>query len=195
MNSINKILLSAAGGAVTGAIAVGTVATMISKEKEAQVKKNAYNKGFQEGKASNAEQIIKMEKQIKDLSLKIINLEGYDAFKDYILAAYSVGLAIANCDGPMSPEEQKDVELIISGESVQALPPSTKKEIFALTQNPPCFNTAIKYVLDARLDYLDSYEEIMYEIAHANGTCSTQKYAFIQAWNKTLGRNMAAKVG
>lgn len=188
--------VGAVGGGAAASVAAAGMANAERKQKE-QLQNASYNKGYEEGKASNTCKIVKMEKQIQELSneverlsKKIVETQGYDGFGKYIMAAFSVALAVANCDGHICDDEREAMQLVIAGESVKALPHYVKDNIIKLAQNPPSFNTALTYVMETKIEYYDSYEQIIREVAFANKQCSAEEYAFIEAWNRTLGRNL-----
>lgn len=215
--SVGKVLGRIVGGAALGVTAVvaapvfgavGTVAAVgaaigVAGMKKADekdknnFKKESYDKGFEAGKASNTSTIIKQEEQIKNLakqvekmSKEIVESKGYEEFSTYIIAAFSVALAVANCDGEICSEEREAIQLVIAGEAVKALPQNIKDKIIELAKEPPSFNTALKYALEAETQYLESYDQIIREVVWANGKCADEQYAFIEAWNRALGRNI-----
>ncbi len=186
---IGKILAGAAL-VVTGGTIVSVVDGVLEKEKL----NKARQEGFEKGRANNTKTIIDLESKIKDMSVEINKLRGFSAFEDYITAAFALAISVANCDGDLCNEEIEAIEMIIIGESTNALPRSIITKINEFFIDMPTFNTAMKYVKKVDPKYYDSFDEIIREVIWSDGRYHAEEAAFIQAWNESTNRNINVSI-
>lgn len=176
-------------GAITGIgalIAGGTggVAGVIFSSKDDSEAK-AKHEGFKRGQQyANSENSVRMNQLLDNLKKQEEKFKEHKDFEIFTIAAFAVGISVANCDGELHLEEISDLEEIISGESYKSLPISLKNEIRKLKNNPPSFTTAMEYVKKVNKDKWESFSDIIELVMNADGHIRREENAYFEAWKR-----------
>jgi len=166
-----------AGG--TGAVAGGIISSTDDSEEKAK------HEGFKRGKQyANSENSLRMNQLLNNLKKQEDKFKEQRGFEDFAIAAFAVGISVANCDGELHPDEISDLDDIISGELYKALPISLKNEIRKLKNNPPNFNTAMEYVKKVDRNKWESFSDIIELVMNADGHIRIQENAYFEAWKR-----------
>lgn len=166
-----------AGG--TGGVAGGIFSSTDDSEEKAK------HEGFKEGKQyANSENSVRMNQLLNNLKKQEDKFKEQKDFEDFTIAAFAVGISVANCDGELHPDEISDLEEIISGESYKSLPFSLKIEIKKLKNNPPNFNTAMEYVKKVDKNKWESFSDIIELVMNADGHIRREENAYFEAWKR-----------
>jgi len=177
VGAITAIGALIAGG--TGAVAGGIISSTDDSEEKA--KHEGFVKGKQYEKSVNTERMNQLLNNLKKREEEFKEQKGFEYFT---IAAFAVGISVANCDGELQPEEISDLEEIISGESYKALPISLKNEIRKLKNNPPSFNTAMEYVKKVDKNKWESFSDIIELVMNADGYIRREENAYFEAWKR-----------
>jgi uncharacterized tellurite resistance protein B-like protein len=177
IGAITAIGALIAGG--TGGVAGGIFSSTDDSEEKA--KQDGFKKGKQYAKSENTE---RMNQLLNNLKKQEDKFKEQKDFEDFTIAAFAVGISVANCDGELHPDEISDLEEIISGESYKSLPISLKNEIRKLKNNPPTFNTAMEFVKKVNKNKWESFSDIIELVMNADGHIRREENAYFEAWNR-----------
>lgn len=165
----------AGAGAVaagTAAVAGGTGVYLAKKEDEEDEKKNIEITKLR-CKAEKFEEVVK----------KVLEtFEGDKEYFNYIIGLTAIGLAMANVDGEIVPEERQELEEFIGGIANSNYPPYVKESIKNLYENIPNLMTAMKYVVKINPLNYDSIRELIELVMMADKIQHQKEVAFIQAF-------------
>ena len=170
------------------------------KKSNDNAKEKGRNEGRQEQKIEDLKIInelkddnIKLSKQNIELKSKIKGLEdfaSYEAYDNYLIAAFAVSISMIKSNKVISKEEEEILDLI-AGVPVDKLPTIMKSKVKEMYNNPPSFNTAIKFVDKVDKEYLSELDNLLKEIKWI-GNGLEQKQAFYVAWGRYIVNRFAA---
>ena len=162
-------LTGAAVGAAAGA-ALGAAADALDDSEE-----QAEKRGEERERARNAEKLARVQSYLECAKKEFAN------FGDRLVAMFAVGIACANCDGEIHPNEKRDIEEFIAGVSQSDLPSHIKTRIRKLWSEPPNVKTAFELAkqADVRFFVLDDIVDL---VMVADGRVHPKEQAFRKAW-------------
>lgn len=180
---------AAVAAAPTVATAAGT-ATAAMKKSNDNAKEQGRKEGRQEQKAEDLKVInelkddnIKLSQQNRQLKSKIKRLEdfaSYEAYDNYLIAAFAVSISMIKSNKLISKEEEEILDLI-AGVPVDKLPTIIRTKVKEMYNNPPSFNTAVKFADKVDREYLSELDNLLKEIQWI-GNGLEEKQAFYVAW-------------
>lgn len=177
IGAITGIAALIAGG--TGAAAGGIIIATDDSENKAQ------KEGFEKGKQfANSANSVRVNQILNNLKKQEDKFKEQKEFEEFAIAAFAVGISVANCDGKLDPEEIRDLEEYIAGELFQVLPITVKNEISKLKNNPPSFNSAMVYVNKVSRSKWGSFTEIIELVMNADGHIRREENAYFEAWKR-----------
>ena len=160
----------AAGGAVADAL----------DDSEEQAEERGEERGKEKERARNALVLEKLQERIHAImeALKDWNQRG-----EQLVAMAAVGLACANCDGEIHPQERDDIDEFVAGVGHSELPSHVKERLDKLRREPPNLKTAFEIAKKAKVDpsILDAIIDV---VMHADGRVHPNETAFMKAWHK-----------
>ena len=136
---------------------------------------------------------IKLSKQNIELKSKNKSLEdfaSYEAYDNYLIAAFAVSISMIKSNKLISKEEEEVLDLI-AGVPVDKLPTIIRTKVKEMYNNPPSFNTAVKFVDKVDKEYLSELDNLLKEIKWI-GNGLEEKQAFYVAWGKYVVDRFAA---
>lgn len=158
--------------AAAGAGAVGAAAGAYMSRKEEE-KEN-------EEIARLRKKTDKLEEEIKNA---INRLKGDKEYFNYIISLTAIGLAMANADGKISPEEDIEIKEFIGGIASGQYPDHVKDAINNLYQKIPSFNTAISYLEKVDPENFPLIRDFLELIMEADGITHEKEEAFLKAFD------------
>jgi tellurite resistance protein len=169
-------------GAIVGGGIGGLVGAAVSAadEEEVEVVRRETERVYK------AEESVKVAKLVAALGEAEKRLKDDQDYFNLLIALFSVGIAVANCDGDIAPEEMKDIEEFIAGLGCAHLPPHVKGMITRLKSNPPNFNTAMTHVEKVHKDSRKLFSQVIEIASRADGTIREEEVAFMNAWQQYL---------
>lgn len=171
------------GGSIIGAgIAGGVIASKIDEEEERKKKKS--EKREAKLKRESAERVKREQKLRENLRAQEFKFKEQKEFEEYVTAMFAVALSAANSDGEIHPNEIRDLEEFIAGESYKAIPKSLKYSIERLKNKPPNFNTAMQYVKEVSRSKWNIFDDIISIVILADGVVKPEEIAFEKAWKE-----------
>lgn len=163
-------MAGAAVGAAAGA-AVGAVADALDDSEDQAVKR-----GEERERARNAELLARVQSYLE-------HTKDFVNFGDQLVAMFAMGIACANCDGEIHPDEKRDIEDSIAGFSSSGLPAVTKESINKLWEAPPNIKTAFELAKSAGVGF-SVLDDIIDLVMMADGRVHPRERAFRSAWTK-----------
>lgn len=138
-----------------------------------------------------------LEKKVSEMSLRadkfeeafkkaVETFEGDKEYFNYIIGLTAIGLAMANVDGEIAPEEKQELEEFIGGIANSNYPPHVKKSIRNLYENIPNLMTAMKFIAKINPSNYDSVRELIELVMMADGVRHNKEVAFIQAFEAQI---------
>ncbi|MEC4722800.1 TerB family tellurite resistance protein [Noviherbaspirillum sp. CPCC 100848] len=140
-------------------------------------KNNAREEGRQAGVAAAAKQY---DEKVQTLAAR---LRSYHDFDQKVAAFYALGLAVANVDGEIHPNERQEIDEFVVGCSASSLPKPTLDLIAALSKNPPTFERAVQYARDAGLSREDM-QDIIDVVANADEIIRQEEKDLLDRWKR-----------
>lgn len=156
----------AAGAAVAGA---GIGAVMSKKEEEEEEKKEIEIAKANE-KAEKATKIVNEAKEHYEL----------------IIALTALGVAMANVDGEISPEEMEELNEFVGGLSSQKYPQNIIDNINGIVKNPPSFNEAMKHLQNVSSVEYPEIRNILVAVMESDGEIHPKEKAFLSAYDSHI---------
>ncbi len=174
--------VTAVGAAVGGGIGglVGYAASEMEEDEIKEAINDAGSQGYQKGKAENQQEIARLLKALKKAEEELSTTDGYF---NLLIAMTAVGMACANCDGEIAPEEEKQMLEFVSGVGNEKLPQKVKSKIQDFVNNPPNVRTAFKLAQKVGLNSYELFDEIIEITIYADNRVHEKEIAFREAWN------------
>lgn len=167
-----------AAAAGTAAVAGGTGAYMARKENEEDEKLNQ----------ELAEQKIRADKLEEGIKKALNTFQGDREYFNYIIGLTAIGLAMANVDGEIAPEEARELEEFIGGIANSNYPPYVKQAIDDLYENVPNLMTAMKYISKINPKNHETIRDLIKLVMMADNIRHEREVAFIQAFEAEILR-------
>lgn len=161
-----------AAAAGTAAVAGGAGAYMARKENEEDEKLNQ----------ELAEQKLRADKLEEGIKKALITFQGDREYFNYIIGLTAIGLAMANADGEIAPEERRELEEFIGGIANSNYPPYVKQAIDDLYKNVPNLMTAMKYMSKINPKNHETIRDLIKFVMMADNIRHEREVAFIQAF-------------
>lgn len=161
-----------AAAAGTAAVAGGAGAYMARKENEEDEKLNQ----------ELAEQKLRADKLEEGIKKALITFQGDREYFNYIIGLTAIGLAMANADGEIAPEERRELEEFIGGIANSNYPPYVKQAINDLYENVPNLMTAMKYISKINPKNHETIRDLIKLVMMADNIRHEREVAFIQAF-------------
>ncbi len=160
------------------------IATTVVKGAEIAVKKyNEWSEKEVEEKRKKEYELVRIKKEVENAKEVI---KGYQVHDVSILAMCALGISMANSDGEISKEEQKDLKLFVGGESFKKLPNVIKDKIEEMLKNPPTLNEALKYLEKAKITDDITIRNILSVVMFADGKVAEEEKAFLKAFDEKV---------
>jgi hypothetical protein len=160
----------AAGAGVVGA-GVGKVLSDMDDEEE---------------EAKHAEQKIKADKLEQDLKRAIEQFGSDTEYFNFIIGMSAMGIAMANADGEIAPEEKQELEEFIGGVASSNYPAHVKESIKNLYENKPNFNTAMTYLKKINPSNYGTIRDMLELVMWADGIEDPRETAFLSAFDSSI---------
>ena len=167
-----------AAAAGTAAVAGGAGAYMARKENEEDEKLNQ----------ELAEQKIRADKLEEGIKKALNTFQGDREYFNYIIGLTAIGLAMANVDGEIAPEEARELEEFIGGIANSNYPPYVKQAIDDLYENVPNLMTAMKYISKINPKNYETIRDLIKLVMMADNIRHEREVAFIQAFEAEILR-------
>ena len=165
-----------AAAAGTAAVAGGAGAYMARKENEEDEKLNQ----------ELAEQKLRADKLEEGIKKALITFQGDREYFNYIIGLTAIGLAMANVDGEITPEETRELEEFIGGIANSNYPPYVKQAINDLYENVPNLMTAMKFISKINPDNYETIRDLIEVVMMADKISHKKEVAFIQAFEAQI---------
>ena len=165
-----------AAAAGTAAVAGGAGAYMARKENEEDEKLNQ----------ELAEQKLRADKLEEGIKKALITFQGDREYFNYIIGLTAIGLAMANADGEIAPEERRELEEFIGGIANSNYPPYVKQAINDLYENVPNLMTAMKYISKINPKNHETIRDLIKLVMMADNIRHEREVAFIQAFEAQI---------
>lgn len=177
----NAINATTAAG-VTEAAGWAAVAYFENLSDEERNKFNAAKeKGHQEAKAQFD---LKLKKINENMAKVCGGLKEYEHLDNFVMGAFSMGIATANIDNFISEEEREVLELSIIGVSFNMLPPNILREISTLFYDKCTFNDAMKIINKVDKKHWSLFDDVVEAVLSIDDTDSDKKSAFRADWKE-----------
>ena len=161
-----------AAAAGTAAAVGGAGAYMAKKENEEDEKLNQ----------ELAEQKLRADKLEEGIKKALITFQGDREYFNYIIGLTAIGLAMANVDGEIAPEEIGELEKFIGEIANSNYPPYVKQAINDLYENVPNLMTAMKFISKINPDNYETIRDLIKFVMMADNIRHEREVAFIQAF-------------
>jgi hypothetical protein len=165
-----------AAAAGTAAAAGGAAAYMARKENEEDEKREE----------EIANQKLRADKLEEGIKKALINFEGDREYFNYIIGLTAIGLAMANVDGEIAPEEARELEEFIGGIANSNYPTNVKQIIENLYENVPNLMTAMKYISKINPKNYETIRDLIKLVMMADNIKHEREIAFIQAFEAQI---------
>jgi hypothetical protein len=165
-----------AAAAGTAAAAGGAAAYMARKENEEDEKREE----------EIAKQKLRADKLEEGIKKALINFEGDREYFNYIIGLTAIGLAMANVDGEIAPEEARELEEFIGGIANSNYPTNVKQIIENLYENVPNLMTAMKYISKINPKNYETIRDLIKLVMMADNIKHEREIAFIQAFEAQI---------
>jgi hypothetical protein len=165
-----------AAAAGTAAAAGGAGAYMARKENEEDEKREE----------EIANQKLRADKLEEGIKKALINFEGDREYFNYIIGLTAIGLAMANVDGEIAPEEARELEEFIGGIANSNYPTNVKQIIENLYENVPNLMTAMKYISKINPKNYETIRDLIKLVMMADNIKHEREIAFIQAFEAQI---------
>ena len=116
--------------------------------------------------------------------------DGWRHFGNNLIAMAAVGIACANCDGEIHPDERLEIDEFIAGVGHSELPDEVKEEIRRLWQRPPNLTTAFRIAEKNNVDF-SLLDDVIDVVMHADDRLHAKEQAFKNAWHKMRNSKVA----
>lgn len=167
-----------AAAAGTAAVAGGAGAYMARKENEEDEKLNQ----------ELAEQKLRADKLEEGIKKALITFQGDREYFNYIIGLTAIGLAMANADGEIAPEERRELEEFIGGIANSNYPPYVKQAINDLYENVPNLMTAMKFISKINPDNYETIRDLIEVVMKADNIRHEREVNFIKAFETEIFR-------
>lgn len=179
--------------AAVGAGAAGAAAGYALSKNEEEEQASEVRHAKEEGKISGEIEAKKQyEKKLKEAKKELLNWQSqvqqiqqgtkeWHAYCNQLVAMFGVGLAVAHSDGHVSPEEEKNIQEVISGVSGANFPPNVVQSINDLESNPPSFHVAVRKAEEAGVQR-QIIDVIIHAVAYADHVLAPQEERLISQW-------------
>jgi tellurite resistance protein len=149
----------------------------VVRDKIEEGKNNAREEGRQAGVAAATKQY---DEKVQTLAAR---LRSYHDFDVKVAAFYALGLAVANADGEIHPNERQEIDEFVAGCSASNLPKPTLDLIAALSEKPPTIEDAVKYARNVGLSREDM-QDIIDVVANADEIIRQEEKDLFERWTR-----------
>lgn len=178
---------SAAGGMGTlGAVGLagGAAAAVGQRRKRKQID-DARDAGREEAMEEAQVKLTAQEKRFaKKMKQAAARFKEHREYEDFLLATFAITLALANCDGEIHPDEQRDIKEFVTGLGGAALPRRLTTAIKGLYKEPPTFKTAFALVEKVDRTHWPLINDALTLVVESDGITHKREKAFLTAWTK-----------
>ena len=129
-----------------------------------------------------AEQKLRADKLEEGIKKALSTFQGDREYFNYIIGLTAIGLAMANADGEIAPEERRELEEFIGGIANSNYPPYVKQAINDLYENVPNLMTAMKYISKINPKNHETIRDLIKLVMMADNIRHEREVAFIQAF-------------
>jgi uncharacterized protein (DUF697 family) len=145
-----------------------------------------YSSAKEEGKQeAKAEYEIKL-KEINEKFHKACEvIKQYEQLENFVVGAFSIGIAAANIDGTISDNERRTMEFAIMGLGYNTFPDTILNKISQLFYDKPTFNDAMKVIDKVDKKYWALFDNVVEVVLSVDDSDKEQKSAFKAAWKST----------
>lgn len=168
---------------IAGAALAGTVTSAAASAAKKAQKESSRRTSEREVTAKYAKKIEKLLDALKDAESR---LQDDKSYFQLLIALFAVGMATASADGTVSEEEIVDLEEFTAGVGHSKLPPHVKGTITRLKNNPPNFNTAMKYVQKLDIDDYSLFEAVIEVVSASDGKVTEEERALLEAFRQAV---------
>ena len=166
-------------GAGTIATAAGTAAAVGGAGAYVARKENEEDEKLNQ---ELAEQKLRADKLEEGIKKALSTFQGDREYFNYIIGLTAIGLAMANADGEITPEERRELEEFIGGIANSNYPPYVKQAINDLYENVPNLMTAMKYISKINPKNHETIRDLIKLVMMADNIRHEREVAFIQAF-------------
>ncbi len=166
-------------GAGTIAAAAGTAAAVGGAGAYVARKENEEDEKLNQ---ELAEQKLRADKLEEGIKKALSTFQGDREYFNYIIGLTAIGLAMANADGEIAPEERRELEEFIGGIANSNYPPYVKQAINDLYENVPNLMTAMKYISKINPKNHETIRDLIKLVMMADNIRHEREVAFIQAF-------------
>lgn len=164
----------------TGALVAGGIGGAAGAASGRGGKKSKdYQDGEEHERARTAAKVEKLERGLQEAQKRLHTDQEHF---DFLIALLAVGLAVANIDGHIAPEEERDINEFVAGVAGLSLPAHVNAAIARLKANPPSFATAMQYVEKVPRGNRAVFEDVIEVAIAADGVEHEKETAIRQAW-------------
>ncbi|OHD96450.1 MAG: hypothetical protein A3E21_07430 [Sulfurimonas sp. RIFCSPHIGHO2_12_FULL_36_9] len=170
--------LAGAGALAVGAGVVGAGAGKVLSDMDDEERAKE--------EAKNAELKLKAEKLEQELARAVEQFGGDKEYFNYIIGLSAMGIAMANADGEIAPEEIEELEEFIGGIASSNYPAHVKESVKNLYENKPNFNTAMTYLEKINPSNYQGIRDVLELVMLADGIEHEKEIAFIKAFDSSI---------
>lgn len=178
------------GNAINATTAAGITeaagwAAVTCFENLSEEERNKFNAAKEKGREEAKAQFdLKIKKINEDMAKVCEGLNEYENLENFVMGAFSIGVAAANIDDFISEEEREVLELSIIGVSFNMIPSNILNKITALFNDKPTFNDAMKIIDKVDKKQWSVFDDVVEAVLSIDDTDSDKKSAFRAAWKE-----------
>ena len=103
---------------------------------------------------------------------------------DLVVALFSVGMAVAFCDGHVDDSELAEINAFVADAGSSGMPPHVKGQITRLRNRPPSFEAAMKQVAKVDSSLWDLFDVVIELVTGADGVIHEEEVRLQQSWER-----------
>jgi prepilin-type processing-associated H-X9-DG protein len=119
---------------------------------------------------------------LSQLDAAALELTDDQSKSDLVIALFSVGMAVAFCDGHVADSELAEINTFVSDAGSSGMPPHLKGRITRLRNRPPSFEAAMKQVAKVDSSLWDLFDVVIELVTGADGVIHKEEIRLQKAW-------------
>lgn len=169
--------VTATGALVAGG--VGAAAGAMASRRDGKRRAREFEAGEEHERARTRIEVEKLRHGLAEAKKRLKTDQEHFTF---LIALFAVGMAVANADGHISAEEEREIREFVAGVAELNLPPHVKGQITRLRNQPPSFSTAMRYVAKCDGKSLGVFDDVIEVAISADGVEHERETAVREAW-------------
>lgn len=103
---------------------------------------------------------------------------------DLVVALFSVGMAVAFCDGHVADSELAEIDAFVADAGSSGMPSHVKGRITRLRNSPPSFEAAMRQVAKVDSSLWDVFDVVIELVTGADGVIHKDEILLQEAWER-----------